>query len=389
MPTHSGAADSGPLAQSVYTDEKEVTLKFLQLQSVPPADQQFKRIPALFLDTSYLQHSTMATTYASPSAVKPPSISATLPDTLLPAGYLGSSSFVTTKMNELRPPFPTGSLAPSSTFYQYAGEQPQASKGTFYTPPKDATASKAAPEVHASHSHMPVAEIACTPQLEDIYSSSPLEFQNRNTVSYRLVDPQPEAATTVTRYVLPSAVMPKVLPRKEVEYCTVSQEGRHLSPPLPSVTTYILPSAGKASRRRNGAMGKSHGICRDWVLPCLDTLFAALSRACNCDVDIVPSPQAPFAGGYAYAPDDGGDAICLSCGEVVNTRMLAGMPLSARANRPSFASPTKEAERGGRIPLPVFACSPYPEPMKTPQAALLKWISGEVRHSDIQPTTKG
>ncbi|KAL8451937.1 hypothetical protein Emed_001672 [Eimeria media] len=381
----------------------------------------------------------MATTYAPPSAVKPHPISATLPATLPPASYVSSSSFVTTRIDELRQPFSTGSVAPSTTLYQYAGDQQQGSDGIIYSAPKDATKSKVAPEVQLSQSHMPVTEIAYTPRVEETYSSCPLEMHNRNTVSYRLVDPQPEATTTVTRYVLPRSVMPKILPRREVEYCTETHEGRHLSRPLPSVTTYILPPAGKASRRRNAAMGRSRGICRDWVLPCLDTLFAALSRACNCDVDIVPSPQNPSAGEYAYVPDNG-DAICLSCGEVVNTRMLSGMPLSARPNRPAFASPKKETDRDGRIPLPVFPCNPYPEPVKvgltvasaivitllsvtsvydsgfaedawtfsaslccrvflrsvwregnlqTPQAALLKLTSGEVPHLGTQLTTKG
>ncbi|KAL8449184.1 hypothetical protein Emag_003704 [Eimeria magna] len=380
----------------------------------------------------------MATTYAPPSAVKPHPISATLPATLPPASYVSSSSFVTTRIDELRQPFSTRSANPSTTLYQYAGDQPQSSETILYAAPKDATKLTAVPEVQVSHSHMPIAEIACTPRVDETYSSCPLEMNNRNTVSYRLVDPQPEATTTVTRYVLPRSVMPKILPRREVEYCTETHEGRHLSRPLPSVTTYIIPPAGKASRRRNAAMGRSRGICRDWILPCLDTLFAALSRACNCNVDIVPSPENPSARGYAYATDSG-DAICLNCGEVVNTRMLPEMPLSARPYRPSFASPRKEPERDGRIPLPVFACTPYPEPVKvgltvasaivsltavnfvcgsgfaenawtscayvscrvplhsvwregnlqTPQAALLKLASGEVPHLDIQLTTKG
>ncbi|KAL8275683.1 hypothetical protein Esti_000246 [Eimeria stiedai] len=305
----------------------------------------------------------MATTYAPPSAVKPHPISATLPATLPPASYLSSSSFATTRIDELRQSFPTGSVAPSTTLYHYAGYQQQASKGTLDATSKDAAKLKAAPEVQVSHSHMPVAEIACKPRVEEVYSSCPMEMQNSNTVTYRLVDPQPEACTTVTRYVLPRSVMPKVLPRKEVEFCTESHGGRHLFHPLSSVTTYIIPSARKATRRRNAVMGGSRGICRDWVLPCLDTLFAALSRACNCDVDIVPSSENPSAGGYAYAPDKG-DAICLSCGEVVNTRTLCGMPLPARANQLSFPSLKKEPEREGRIPLPVFAFSPYPEPIK-------------------------
>lgn len=110
-------------------------------------------------------------------------------------------------------------------------------------------------------------------------------------------------------------------------------------------------------------MGRSRGICQDWVLPCLDTLFTAISRVCNCDADIIPRPEYVPSLGYAYPPASG-DAICLSCGEVVNSRMLSGKPPSQRTNRPYLSTTNKGPGRDDRIPLPTFAYTAFPEPSR-------------------------
>lgn len=126
-------------------------------------------------------------------------------------------------------------------------------------------------------------------------------------------------------------------------------------------------------------MGRRSGICQDWLLPCLDTLFTAITRACNCDVDIVRQPEYVSSPGYTYVPDNG-EAICLSCGETVNPRMLTAKHYSSRIDRSYPATTQPEANRGDRIPLPAFKYNPTPEPAKVGQ---FEWHSQPVNDPDV------
>ncbi|KAL8427810.1 hypothetical protein Efla_005418 [Eimeria flavescens] len=350
------ASSAGPLPPPVDSERKATPLQVAQMSSVGTAPHPCKIIPAEFVDTPRLQHSAMATASAPPtSSFKQHPISATLPATVSLSYYSGTTSYVTTRVEELKAPLLEGGLSPRPAIYQYAASPPPANRVTSQTGLSDAASIRASPESQGPQSHVPVAEITCTPQVTNLYSSCPLDLQGGNSIGYRLVDPVVEPTTTVTRYRLPRVVMPKLLPMKEVEYCTEAHQGRHLSRPHPSFTHYIIPSHGKAPKRRNAGMSRGRGLCQDWVLPCLETLIAALSRACNCNVDLPQLEIPPAGGGFMYAPDSG-DAICLRCGQTVDSRML-GMPGPRTASQKLPAAANSEPEREGRIPLPVFAYS--------------------------------
>ncbi|CDJ65847.1 hypothetical protein, conserved [Eimeria necatrix] len=153
-----------------------------------------------------------------------------------------------------------------------------------------------------------------------------------------------------------------------------------------------MPATGKPPRRRCVAVGRSSSsssICQDWLLPCLDTLFAAFSRACSCDVDLLPSGDGGPAAAYGFPlllqqqqqQQLAGDAVCLRCGATVDSQALRSAwpapprPLYSSALPAAvFKSPDRlqqqqqqqqQQQESGRIPLPSFSCAPAaPEPVK-------------------------
>lgn len=111
-------------------------------------------------------------------------------------------------------------------------------------------------------------------------------------------------------------------------------------------------------------------MCQDWVLPCLDTLYTAISWMCNCEADIVSQPEyiPPSSMGYAFPPT-AGEAICLRCGEVVNLQCptFSGRVPQHRADRQYLSATKKETGDNDRIPLPSFTPIMFPI---TPEVSL-------------------
>lgn len=261
---------------SIYTHEKGTTKKLAQRGGVAFPAQPYNRIPTAFVDTPRLQHSTMTAAHGLP--IKQHPVSATLPVTLSSGGYLSPST----------PPPATnagGGFAPSSPLCEFTSEHPSQKWRTAYTPQKIVTASIAAGGPRGARSSLPPPEVTYTACMEDHYSSCPLELHGNNTVGYRLIEPLPEAMTTVTRYRLPRSAVPKVLPMKEVEYCT-GYHGRNRLGLQPSVTT--------VSRFKRGVVvvaGNCHGKYGRGCHP-----HTAAAAALECTILWLCSTSCPLPG---------------------------------------------------------------------------------------------
>lgn len=210
---------------STYGDET-----LAQLGGQPPPASSVKRIPAEFVDTPRLQRSTVMATYAVSSPSKHRPASATLPVTLSGGGSLSASAPMT---------YAGGGVSPSPSVYEYVSEAPRPILRTHYAAPKSTTNAMSTPGFHSSHAPP---EAAYIEHVKGQYTSCPLELPSNSTAGHCLLDSSPpEATTTVTRYLLPRTAMPKVLPMKEMDYCTEAHHGRSRPGPQPSVTR-VSPS---------------------------------------------------------------------------------------------------------------------------------------------------
>ncbi|XP_026189861.1 uncharacterized protein LOC113146520 [Cyclospora cayetanensis] len=356
------AAEAG--LSSDYGCEKSCASKIYQKDAISGRPEARKRIPAEFVDTPRLQQPAMHTPFGPPLLSSNCPVSATLPATLSGGRYVSYTppGPVTAQLSAL------GSSHTVRTTLTHPSLDPQAS---IYGAPKLVKSAHTGAGAQSSQSHLfPTHATSWTSSVEGppLSTPCPLAFPSATTSEYRIITPAYDAAkTTVTRYRLPPSVSSKVLlPIKEVEYCS-SLHGSHQPPGIqPSLTTYYLPAKGKLKKRRSAFMGRNRGICERWVLPCLDTLFTAISRACNCDMDIVSPTQ------YAQHPTcayqiAGGDAVCLRCGETVDSRLVSAYPLSYKSTRalPAFSTqPTKPPDRGDLIPLPQFSQVEFAEKMR-------------------------
>ena len=123
---------------------------------------------------------------------------------------------------------------------------------------------------------------------------------------------------------------------------------------------YNGPPAGPSARRRNNTMGRSRGTCRDWVIPCLKTIFNAICQASNCDADFLSQLDPVSNSSPKYTrPEAYGDAICLSCGETVNARLFTENFAHYKMTR---STRSKEPVRKDRVPLPKFPLAAFDEP---------------------------
>lgn len=120
----------------------------------------------------------------------------------------------------------------------------------------------------------------------------------------------------------------------------------------------------RTSRRRGGT-----GLCHEWILPCVDAFFTAVARVCKCEGDIVPHAEIPLTQ-WIERREDNFDAVCIKCGELVNTRNpLPGTYylFEEKTSRGRTASAKHEREvvsSGYRIDLPKFEKDSKPEMMQ-------------------------
>ena len=228
MPTasegHCGVTD----LPTVFVDEKDEAAQLHQCSlSLRPTDT-LKRIPAEFVDTPRLQQPTVPV--VSPmSLVNQKPISATLPVTLSEGGYPNHAPPVSV----VRPRY---ALEQRQIVQKFAGDPSHESWITRYTSPNYVSNPQVVPVVQGSCSKQRPAQTTGRKLMEDPFSLRPLDSVRNTTIGYPFFGQSSEAVTTVNRYRLTRSSVPKVLPMKEVEYCT-GLEGRRRPFFHPSVTT--------------------------------------------------------------------------------------------------------------------------------------------------------
>lgn len=131
-------------------------------------------------------------------------------------------------------------MPPSSTVYEYVSERQKVNWGTPYTASRDLISAVTTCGLQASQSLPSSRGVTYVERMDDLNPTNcPLQLHANPAVEYRVIEAStpPEATTTVTRYRLPRSTIPKVLPMKEVEFCTEAHQGRSRPRLQPSVTT--------------------------------------------------------------------------------------------------------------------------------------------------------
>lgn len=223
MATHSQPYPEGTGLSSTSTEEKN-TIKFYNHVGGLSSTQAFSRIPAEFVDTPRFLQAPLTGTHPVPSLVANPLASPLLPST--PGVYLKSSAPAKTVDS-------VDGFVSSSAAYQFVSGLRE-SRGASETPFKEVKSSLGAHGLQTSRSSLlSTGYTACTGTSS---LSCPLELPKRVTVENSLADSPKEAVAAVTGYQLPGPAVRKVLPMKEVGYCT-DYHGRSRIGLQPSVTT--------------------------------------------------------------------------------------------------------------------------------------------------------
>lgn len=223
---------TGPLAQiegtalsSANTEEKD-TIKFYAHGGGLPSTQASSRIPAAFVDTPRFPQAPLIGTNPAPPLVANSPASLALPPTVSTSVYLRPSAPAKTVNSE------DGFVSGPAEYVYVSGSQE--SWGANKTPSKEVKSFVGAQGLQTFRASLP--PTGYTTRVGASCLSCPLEVRTTATVENFLADPPSETVAAVPRYQLPGPAVRKVLPMREVGYCT-DYHGRSRVGLQPSVAT--------------------------------------------------------------------------------------------------------------------------------------------------------